>query len=98
MNAHVNGEEDGEEEIEDVARSADASDKMMTSSLKKTPMMLMMVLDESNGADLEISKREKDRLKEMQKLKKQKIQEILDTQNAASDAEYSGEKILFCSS
>ncbi|XP_016730882.2 uncharacterized protein [Gossypium hirsutum] len=46
-------------------------------------------LDESNGADPEISKREKDRLKEMQKLKKQKIQGILDIQNAASDAEYS---------
>ncbi|PPR98595.1 hypothetical protein GOBAR_AA22073 [Gossypium barbadense] len=27
MNAHVNGEEDDEEEIEAVARSADASDK-----------------------------------------------------------------------
>lgn len=39
------------------------------------------------GTSNEISKREKDRLKEMQKLKKQKIQEILDQQNAAIDAD-----------
>ncbi|KAG4180254.1 hypothetical protein ERO13_A10G155300v2 [Gossypium hirsutum] len=96
MNAHVNGEEDGEEEIEDVARSADASDK--DDDVVPEENADDADDDESSGADLEISKREKDRLKEMQKLKKQKIQEILDTQNAASDAEYSGEKILFCSS
>ena len=35
----------------------------------------------------EISKRERERLKEMQKLKKHKIQEILDQQNAAVDAD-----------
>lgn len=35
----------------------------------------------------EISKRERARLKEMQKLKKQKIQEMLDAQNAAIDAD-----------
>ena len=35
----------------------------------------------------EISKRERERLKEMQKLKKHKIQEILDQQNAAIDAD-----------
>ncbi|KAL5228433.1 hypothetical protein ABZP36_016698 [Zizania latifolia] len=34
-----------------------------------------------------VGKREKARLKELQKLKKQKIQEILDTQNAAVDAD-----------
>lgn len=38
-----------------------------------------------SGAD--ISKREKARLNEMQKMKKQKIQEILDAQNAAIDAD-----------
>ncbi|XP_061349130.1 ISWI chromatin-remodeling complex ATPase CHR11-like isoform X1 [Gastrolobium bilobum] len=42
--------------------------------------------DESN-VDNEISKREKTRLKEMEKLKKQKIQEILDEQNATIDAD-----------
>ncbi|GAU37744.1 hypothetical protein TSUD_382370, partial [Trifolium subterraneum] len=35
----------------------------------------------------EISKREKARLREMQKLKKQKVQEILDAQNAAIEAD-----------
>jgi hypothetical protein len=34
-----------------------------------------------------VGKREKARLKELQKMKKQKIQEILDTQNAAIDAD-----------
>ena len=48
---------------------------------------IFFVQNESNGADPEISKREKVRLKEMQKLKKQKIQEILDAQNAAIDAD-----------
>lgn len=38
-------------------------------------------------ANTEIAKRERARLKEMQRLKKQKIQEILDTQNAAIDAD-----------
>uniref|UniRef100_A0A0E0JIV8 Chromatin-remodeling complex ATPase n=1 Tax=Oryza punctata TaxID=4537 RepID=A0A0E0JIV8_ORYPU len=41
--------------------------------------------DHAGGAV--VGKREKARLKEMQKLKKQKIQEILDTQNAAVDAD-----------
>lgn len=39
---------------------------------------------EGNG---EISKREKVRLRELQKRKKQKIQELLDAQNAAIDAD-----------
>ncbi|BAB64747.1 putative DNA-dependent ATPase [Oryza sativa Japonica Group] len=42
--------------------------------------------DEAEGGAV-VGKREKARLKEMQKLKKQKIQEILDTQNAAVDAD-----------
>jgi hypothetical protein len=37
--------------------------------------------------DAVVGKREKTRLKELQKMKKQKIQEILDTQNAAIDAD-----------
>lgn len=43
--------------------------------------------DENDGTNAEISKREKARLKDMQQLKKQKIQEILDEQNAAIDAD-----------
>lgn len=35
----------------------------------------------------EVSKREKARLKEMQRTKNEKIQEILDAQNAAIDAD-----------
>lgn len=46
-----------------------------------------MFQDENGGANAEVSKREKARLKEMQKLKKQKVQEILDAQNAAIDAD-----------
>ncbi|KAH1096495.1 hypothetical protein J1N35_013416 [Gossypium stocksii] len=85
MNAQVNGEEDDEEEIEAVARSADASDEDDDAVPEENADDADD--DEYNGADPEISKREKERLKEMQKLKKQKIQEILDTQNAAIDAD-----------
>ncbi|KAG4157280.1 hypothetical protein ERO13_D02G052600v2 [Gossypium hirsutum] len=85
MNAQVNGEEDDEEEIEAVARSADASDE--DDDAVPEEIADDADDDESNGADPEISKREKERLKEMQKIKKQKIQEILDTQNAAIDAD-----------
>ncbi|XP_052484004.1 ISWI chromatin-remodeling complex ATPase CHR11 isoform X1 [Gossypium raimondii] len=85
MNAQVNGEEDDEEEIEAVARSADASDE--DDDAVPEEIAGDADDDESNGADPEISKREKERLKEMQKIKKQKIQEILDTQNAAIDAD-----------
>lgn len=42
-------------------------------------------LEESSNS--EIAKREKARLKEIQKLKKQKIQEILVAQNSAIDAD-----------
>lgn len=42
-------------------------------------------VDDAGEAD--ISKREKARLKEMQRIKNQKIQEILDAQNAAIDAD-----------
>lgn len=43
--------------------------------------------DGDNVRSAEISKREKARLREMQQLKKQKLQEILDAQNAAIDAD-----------
>ena len=48
----------------------------------------------------EVSKREKARLREMQQLKKQKVQEILDAQNAAIDADMvsssSGKVVCIC--
>ncbi|KAG0537712.1 hypothetical protein BDA96_03G172400 [Sorghum bicolor] len=43
--------------------------------------------DDGDETDVVVGKREKARLKELQKMKKQKIQEILDTQNAAIDAD-----------
>uniref|UniRef100_A0A803Q572 Uncharacterized protein n=1 Tax=Cannabis sativa TaxID=3483 RepID=A0A803Q572_CANSA len=43
--------------------------------------------DGDDGTNAEVSKREKARLKEMQKVKKQKVQEILDAQNAAIEAD-----------
>lgn len=44
-------------------------------------------MQEDNVMSNEVGKRERERLKAMQKLKKQKIQEILDAQNAAIDAD-----------
>ncbi|KAG2588750.1 hypothetical protein PVAP13_5NG234900 [Panicum virgatum] len=43
--------------------------------------------DNGDETDAVVGKREKARLKELQKMKRQKIQEILDTQNAAIDAD-----------
>ncbi|XP_038991665.1 ISWI chromatin-remodeling complex ATPase CHR17-like [Hibiscus syriacus] len=85
VNDQVNVEEDDEEEIEAVARSAYSSDE--DDDVVPDENADDADDDESNGAEPEISKREKERLKEMQKLKKQKIQEILDAQNAAIDAD-----------
>lgn len=48
---------------------------------------MVWVQDDDVGATAEISKREKARLREMQRLKKQKIEEILADQNAAIDAD-----------
>ncbi|XWS53663.1 hypothetical protein CRYUN_Cryun10bG0019800 [Craigia yunnanensis] len=85
INVQINGEEEDEEELEAVARSAAASDEDDDAAADESTDDADE--NESNGADPEISKREKMRLKEMQKLKKQKIQEILDAQNAAIDAD-----------
>ncbi|OMO53725.1 SNF2-related protein [Corchorus capsularis] len=87
INDQINGgeEEEDEEELEAVARSTAASDEDDDAAPDENGDDADE--DESTGADPEISKREKERLKEMQKLKKQKIQEILDTQNAAIDAD-----------
>ncbi|CAJ2634378.1 unnamed protein product [Trifolium pratense] len=83
--------EDDEDELEAVARSADSDDDD-----DNVPDEAAEVdedaddgeddnQDESN-VNPEISKREKARLKELERLKKQKIQEILDAQNATIDA------------
>ncbi|KAK8499655.1 hypothetical protein V6N13_022960 [Hibiscus sabdariffa] len=80
----INEEED-EEELEAVARSDPASDE--EDEFVPDGTADEADEDESNGDDREFSKREKERLKEMQRLKKQKIQEILDAQNAAIDAD-----------
>ncbi|XP_027330198.1 ISWI chromatin-remodeling complex ATPase CHR11-like [Abrus precatorius] len=76
--------EDDEEELEAVARSASSDDE--DNAPDEAGEDDDDKQDESNG-DPEVSKREKARLKEMQKLKKQKIQEILDMQNATIDAD-----------
>ncbi|XP_061349131.1 ISWI chromatin-remodeling complex ATPase CHR11-like isoform X2 [Gastrolobium bilobum] len=68
---------DGEDNVPDEEEAAGDGDE--DKPVKPEP-------DESN-VDNEISKREKTRLKEMEKLKKQKIQEILDEQNATIDAD-----------
>ncbi|PON80294.1 ISWI family [Parasponia andersonii] len=89
-------EEEDEEELEAVARSAGSDDDDAAEG--NSPVSDDDVAaaengdgdedeDEHGGANAEVSKREKARLKEMQKLKKNKLQEILDAQNAAIDAD-----------
>ncbi|GLT99194.1 hypothetical protein SLE2022_166470 [Rubroshorea leprosula] len=85
VNDQIMGEEDDEEELEAVARSAgeeedDDEDAAADDNADQAD-------EEDSGADAELSNREKDRLKELQKMKRQKIQEILDAQNAAIDAD-----------
>ncbi|GMI70320.1 chromatin-remodeling protein 11 [Hibiscus trionum] len=84
VNDPINEEED-EEELEAVARSDAASDE--EDEFVPDGTADEADEDEPNGDDREVSKREKERLKEMQRLKKQKIQEILDAQNASIDAD-----------
>ncbi|KAL6193808.1 hypothetical protein ACLB2K_034892 [Fragaria x ananassa] len=92
----INDEED-EEELEAVARSADsedeeaADDNSRGSDDEAAPAENDDELEEDedggNESNAEVSKREKARLKRMEQMKKQKIQEILDAQNAAVDAD-----------
>ncbi|KAJ6719720.1 SNF2/RAD54 HELICASE FAMILY [Salix purpurea] len=84
INEQFNEEED-EEELEAVARSADSDDDEAAGDAEGDG-------GQDNEADEEgtsnaVSKCERERLKEMEKLKKQKIQEILDQQNAAIDVD-----------
>ncbi|VVA16839.1 PREDICTED: ISWI chromatin-remodeling complex [Prunus dulcis] len=93
-------EEVDEEELEAVARSADSDDDEAATG-DASPGSDDDVAADENGDDgfeededdvtnlsnAEIGKREKARLRDMQQMKKQKVQEILDTQNAAIDAD-----------
>ncbi|CAI9118739.1 OLC1v1020343C1 [Oldenlandia corymbosa var. corymbosa] len=83
-NDQVNEEED-EEELEAVAKPADESEEEEDDAAANDQE------DDDNeegeAVTGEVAKRERERLKEMQRLKKQKIQDILDAQNAAIDAD-----------
>ncbi|KAK4265692.1 hypothetical protein QN277_026709 [Acacia crassicarpa] len=92
VNDQINDEED-EEELQAVARSAssddeDAADDNSLDSDGEAPIGDSDEEEQVEGiVDPEIARREKARLNEMQRLKKQKIQEMLDAQNAAIDAD-----------
>ncbi|KAK2992029.1 hypothetical protein RJ640_014890 [Escallonia rubra] len=83
-NGQVNEEED-EEELEAVARTVDSDEEDAGAAGDEQDA------DENEDGNAEtngeLSKRERARLKEMQRLKRQKIQEILDSQNAAIEAD-----------
>ncbi|KAK4433935.1 putative chromatin-remodeling complex ATPase chain [Sesamum alatum] len=81
-------DEEDEEELEAVAGSADDSDD----EEEEEEMPDVAAEEDDDNEEVaasanEVSKREKARLKEMQRMKQQKIQEILDAQNAAIDAD-----------
>ncbi|XP_050216633.1 ISWI chromatin-remodeling complex ATPase CHR11 [Mercurialis annua] len=84
VNEQINEEED-DEELEAVARSADSDDDEAAVGTENGNSDSEEADEDENNT--EISKREKERLKEMQKMKKNKIQEILDSQNAAIEAD-----------
>ncbi|XP_058203242.1 ISWI chromatin-remodeling complex ATPase CHR11 isoform X2 [Rhododendron vialii] len=83
INDQINEEED-EEEIEAVARAGDDDEDNDDGNGDDEDEEEVF---EEKAAGGEIGKREKARLREMQKLKKQKIHEILSAQNAAIDAD-----------
>ncbi|XP_073054451.1 ISWI chromatin-remodeling complex ATPase CHR11-like [Primulina eburnea] len=85
----VNDEED-EEELEVVARTADDFDEEEEDNSNAAAAAAEEEeYDEEEDEDVanEMSKREKLRLNEMQRLKKQKIRDMLEAQNAAIDAD-----------
>ncbi|CAI9776861.1 unnamed protein product [Fraxinus pennsylvanica] len=86
INDQINDEED-EEELEAVARTADEFEDDDTDTTNAAQEEEDDVNEEDNVVANEVGKRERERLKEMQKLKKQKIQEILEAQNAAINAD-----------
>ncbi|GER31391.1 chromatin-remodeling protein 11, partial [Striga asiatica] len=77
--------EEDDEELEAVARTAEDSD--VEGDDDDAVAQEDNENEEDDAVANEISKHEKTRLKEMQRMKKQKIQEILDAQNAAIDAD-----------
>ncbi|KAC9988331.1 hypothetical protein E3N88_44963 [Mikania micrantha] len=79
-------EEEDEEELEAVARTVD-SDEDDNGTAAADAAGEEQDEDEEDEDNNDISHREKARLKEMQRLKKQKIQDILDQQNASVDAD-----------
>ncbi|KAK9992350.1 hypothetical protein SO802_027335 [Lithocarpus litseifolius] len=85
VNEQINDEED-EEELEAVARSA-ASDEDNSPNSDDEVAGDDEDEDGNDVSNAEISRREKARLKEMQKVKRQKVQEILDAQNASIEAD-----------
>ncbi|KAI4371406.1 hypothetical protein MLD38_019647 [Melastoma candidum] len=83
----VEGEEaEDEEELEAVARSAGGDPADEDDDAAEDDADADEGFEDDKG-ETAVGMREKARLKEMQKLKKQKIQEILDAQNAAIDAD-----------
>ncbi|XP_026450096.1 ISWI chromatin-remodeling complex ATPase CHR11-like [Papaver somniferum] len=85
-------EEDDEEELEAVARTVSDDDEEVVAGGSKSDEQDPRTDDDeededANISNAEVGKKEKARLKEMQKLKKQKIQEILDSQNKAIEAD-----------
>ncbi|KAL3508055.1 hypothetical protein ACH5RR_033437 [Cinchona calisaya] len=83
-------DEEDEEELQAVARTADDSDEEDNDAGAGAGAEPEDDDDEEgNGKGMAsgVAKREKERLKQMQKLKKQKIQDILNAQNAAIDAD-----------
>ncbi|XP_047311709.1 ISWI chromatin-remodeling complex ATPase CHR11-like [Impatiens glandulifera] len=88
----INESADEDEEIEAVDRPADSDEtgdkSLSTDDDPGHQQEEEETEEEDNGlANAEVGKREKARLKEMENLKKQKIQEILDAQNSSIDAD-----------
>ncbi|GMH29294.1 hypothetical protein Nepgr_031137 [Nepenthes gracilis] len=86
MTEQVNEEED-EEELKAVGRTADSDDEEADIDAAGDEEGDYEEEEGNQVSNNEIVKRETARLKEMQKLKKQKIQQILDKQNAIIDAD-----------
>ncbi|XP_073106554.1 probable chromatin-remodeling complex ATPase chain isoform X1 [Elaeis guineensis] len=89
--ADANQEEEDDEELEAVARTASPDDDEFVGDGDESTEDDEAIAESNEAGEpsvsAEIAKRETARLREMQRLKKQKIQEILAQQNAAIDAD-----------
>ncbi|KAL5701362.1 hypothetical protein ACHQM5_026707 [Ranunculus cassubicifolius] len=90
-NEEINEEED-EEELEAVARTVSSDEDEAPDNNDGDDVSADVGSDQDDDADenvgsSDVGKRERARLKEMERLKRKKIQEILDQQNAAIDAD-----------